>query len=70
MKVHSVYDDGAILPEEILSLNPAALLSKFETGARNIVGLSLATGYTISATIPLIIGNAFKNIAALSLESG
>ena len=70
MKVHSVYDDGAILPEEVLTLDPASLLTKFQTGAKNILGLSLSTGITISATIPLIIGNAFKNIAALSLESG
>ena len=70
MKVHSVYDDGSILPTEVLNLNPASLLDKFQAGAKNILGLSLSTGYTISATIPLIIGNAFKNIAALSIESG
>ena len=70
MKVHSVYDDGSIIPPEILTLNPASLLGKFEAGTRNIVGLSMSAGITISATIPLIIGNAFKNIAALSLESG
>lgn len=70
MKVHSVYDDGSILPEAVLNLDPTSLLTKFQEGTKNILGLSLATGYTISATIPLIIGNAFKNIAALSLESG
>lgn len=70
MKVHSVYDDGSIIPPEILTLDPASLLGKFEAGTRNIVGLSMSAGITISATIPLIIGNAFKNIAALSLESG
>lgn len=70
MKVHSVYDDGSILPQEVLSMDPASLLAKFQSGSKNILGLSLSTGITISATIPLIIGNAFKNIAALSLESG
>ena len=70
MKLCSVYDDGSILPQEVLNLDPTTLLSKFENGARNIVGLSLEAGYPIAATIPLIIGNAFKNIAALSLESG
>jgi len=30
----------------------------------------LEAGYPIAATIPLMITNAFKNIAALSLESG
>lgn len=70
MKVLSVYDEGSILPEEVLNLDPNTLLGKFSEGARNIVGLSLESGYLISATIPLMITNAFKNIAALSLESG
>ena len=70
MLFNSVYDEGAILPENILNLDPSSLLDRFESGARNICGLSLATGYPIAATIPLIINNAFKNIAALSLESG
>ena len=70
MKVLTVYDEGSMLPQEILDLNPAALLGKFEAGTRNIVGLSLEAGYPISATVPLMIGSAFKNIAALSLEIG
>jgi len=70
MKVQGVYDDGSILPDVILNLDPSTLINKFETGTRNIIGLSLSAGYPISATIPLIIGNAFKNIAALSIESG
>jgi large subunit ribosomal protein LP0 len=70
MKVLSVYDEGSILPEEVLNLNPATLLSKFSEGARNIVGLSLEAGYPIAATIPVMITNAFKNLAALSIESG
>lgn len=70
MLFKSVYDEGVILPDNILNLDPESLLNRFESGARNICGLSLATGYPIAATIPLIINNAFKNIAALSLESG
>ena len=70
MKVISVYDDGSILPEAVLNLDPTALLGKFSEGARNLAGLSLEAGYPISATIPLMISNAFKNLAALSLESG
>ena len=70
MKVLSVYDEGSILPEAVLNLDPSALLTKFAEGARNIVGLSLEAGYPIAATIPLIIANAFKNLAALSIESG
>lgn len=35
-----------------------------------MAGLSLEAGYPIEATVPLILANSFKNIAALSLESG
>jgi large subunit ribosomal protein LP0 len=70
MKISSVYDDGAILPEAVLTLDPASLIAKFQAGIKNIAGLSLSAGYPIEATVPLIISNAFKNIAALSLESG
>lgn len=70
MKVLSVYDEGSILPEAVLNLDPTALLAKFSEGAKNIAGLSLEAGYPIAATIPLMITNAFKNLAALSIESG
>lgn len=70
MKIINVYDSGAIVPKEVFNINPASLLTQFQAGIKNLVGLSLEAGYPIEATVPLIIGNAFKNIAALSLESG
>jgi len=70
MKIKTVYDDGCILPEALLNLDPASLLNSFTNGVRNITGLSLSAGYPIEATVPLLINNAFRNIAAISLESG
>ena len=70
MKITNVYDDGAFLPKEVINMNPDDLVEKFQNGARNIAALSLEAGYPIEATIPIIIGSAFKNIAALSIESG
>ena len=70
MKIKTVYDDGCILPEALLNLDPSTLLGAFSNAARNIVGLSLSAGIPIEATVPLLISNAFKNIAAISLESG
>lgn len=70
IKITHVYDEGAILGEEIINIDPSSLLSKFQAGIRNIAGLSLEAGYPIEATIPIIIANSFKNIAALSIESG
>ena len=70
MKIITVYDNGSIIPQEVFSIDPASLLTSFRSGIRNLAGLSLETGYMIEATVPLIIGNAFRNIAALSIESG
>ena len=70
MKVVSAYDEGAILPQSLLELDPSTILTRFQEGVRNIAALSLSAGYPIEATVPILIGNAFKNIAALSLESG
>ena len=70
MKITTVYDNGVIVPQEVYSIDPASLLTVFQSGIKNLAGLSLEAGYPIEATVPLIIGNAFKNIAALSLESG
>jgi large subunit ribosomal protein LP0 len=70
MKVAQVYDNGSMVPETVFGINPASLLESFRLGVKNLAGISLEAGYPIEATVPLIIGNAFKNIAALSVESG
>ena len=70
MKINGVYTEGAILPQAVLDVDPSQLISKFQGGIRNIAGLSLSSGYPIAATVPIIIANSFKNIAALSIESG
>lgn len=70
MTISGVYTDGAILPKEVLAVDPTQLITKFTNGIRNIAGLSLAAGYPIAATVPIILQNSFKNIAALSIESG
>jgi hypothetical protein len=45
-------------------------VDKFALGVRNLIGLSVEVGHPTAATIPFIISNSFKNIAALSIESG
>jgi len=70
MKITGCYDSGVILPQEVINIDPASLLTAFQTGVKNLAGLSLEAGYPIEATVPLILANSFRNIAALSLESG
>lgn len=70
MKIIGCYDNGSILPQEVINIDPASLLTSFQSGVKNLAALSLEAGYPIEATIPLILANSFRNIAALSLESG
>lgn len=69
MEIISVYDDGSILTPEVISISPDDILKKFQAGAANITGLSLELGIPNEASIPYMIANAFKNIAAISLET-
>jgi large subunit ribosomal protein LP0 len=70
MIVLGAYDQGSILSKEVVGMNPADLVDKFALGVRNLIGLSVEVGHPTAATIPFIISNSFKNIAALSIESG
>lgn len=70
MSVTGVFQDGAILSLAAVSLTPADILTQFQKGASNIVGLSLELGFVNAASAPHLVINAFKNILAISLESG
>jgi len=69
MEVKFVYDDGAILTPEIFKMSPDDILSKFRKGINNLASLSLAIGDVNQASVPHLIANAFKNVAAISLEA-
>ncbi len=69
MEVISVYDDGSILQQDVLSISPSEILSKFQAGASNITALSLELGIPTEASVPYMIANAFKNLAAISVET-
>lgn len=47
MKFHGVYSDGNILPKEVLEIDPTALITKFQSGIKNVAALSLSAGYPI-----------------------
>jgi large subunit ribosomal protein LP0 len=68
MEVLSCYDDGSILDKQVLQINPDSLISKFENGVRNITALSLQAGLPTQVSIPHMVVNAFKNLAAIGLQ--
>jgi large subunit ribosomal protein LP0 len=69
MEIISVYDDGSILSPEVISISPDDIIKKFQAGASNITALSMELGIPTEASIPYIIANAFKNLAAISMET-
>lgn len=69
MEIIAVYDDGSVLTPEVIAISPDDIIRKFQTGASNITALSLELGIPTEASIPYMIANAFKNLAAISMET-
>lgn len=69
MHVKKVYDDGQEFGPEILDITSADILKRFQTSISNLASISLASGYVTKASIPHIILNSFKNLAAVTFDS-
>lgn len=69
MEILFVYDDGAILTPEVFNQDPNALLTKIRAAANNIVAISLAIGEPNALSVPHMIANGFKKLAAIALET-
>lgn len=55
---------------KVLSLSTDAILTKFKAAISYQASLSLASGYSTSASAPHTILNGFKNLAAVAAMSG
>lgn len=64
-----MYDDGQEFGPEILDITSADILKRFQTSISNLASISLASGYVTKASIPHIILNSFKNLAAVTFDS-
>jgi len=69
MEIKYVYDDGSILTPEVFRMSPNDIISKFRKGVNNLAALSLAVGEVNELSVPHMVLNGFKNIAAISLET-
>jgi len=67
--VLSVYDAGSVYPADVLDLTPEDVAAKFFAGVRKIAALSLSIGYPTIASLPAIVGGAFRKLLALSFET-
>jgi len=70
MNIEKVYNDGNMMDSSIINFDLSSLVGKFQEGVKNICAVSLQTGIVVPAAVPHMISNAFKNLAAISVETG
>lgn len=70
MELVGVYSDGSILSPEIVSITPSMILEKFSSAVNNVTAMSLSLNLPTVLSVPHMISNSFKNICAISIESG
>ncbi|CAD8073362.1 unnamed protein product [Paramecium sonneborni] len=70
MEVLACYDNGSILNKQQVSVNLNDIVAKFQKNVSNISAISLANGWVNEASAPYLLANAFKDLAAIGLQSG
>jgi large subunit ribosomal protein LP0 len=70
MEVKKVLQNGSMFDAKVLDLGTPEILAKFKSAISNQASLSLASGYSTSASAPHTILNGFKNLAAVAAMSG
>jgi len=65
----NVYDNGVTYDAAILDKKDSDILAKFLEGLANVTALSLGVSYPTAPAFPHVVLNAFKNLAALSIET-
>jgi len=69
MEVEQVYQDGSVFPAAVLDIGNDVLIQKFLGGVSNMSALSREIGIPTEAGLPHMLGNAFRNVAALIADA-
>jgi large subunit ribosomal protein LP0 len=70
IKVTHVYEGGSVYEASVLDLTKDDLYAKFFAGVRKIAALSLAIGYPTVASVPHVLGGAFRKLLYIGAASG
>jgi large subunit ribosomal protein LP0 len=65
-----VYEDGKIYSAKFLDTPTEDVMKRFSAGLSTVAAISLATGLPTVASLPHSVLNAFKNLVAISVETG
>jgi len=68
-KVTDVYEDGTVYAAAILDMTQADLLAKFSNGVSKLAAISVAIGFPTLASVPYLLGNAFRKLVAISVAT-
>jgi len=68
-KVTDIYEDGVVYQSNILDMTREQLEQKFLNGVAKLSALSLAIGYPTQASLPHLVGNAFKKLMSVALAA-
>jgi len=67
--VSDIYEDGTTYSSNILDMTAETLMGKFLGGVSKVAAISLAIGYPTQASLPHLVGNAYKKLMAIALEA-
>lgn len=70
LKIVEIFDDGSFYSPSVLDLTDSVLEQKLRNGINSLAAFSLALGIPTQASIPHIVANAFKDLLAVSVETG
>jgi large subunit ribosomal protein LP0 len=70
IKVTHVYENGSVYESNVLDLTKDDLYAKFFAGVRKIAALSLAIGYPTIASVPHVLGGAFRKLLYVGAGAG
>jgi large subunit ribosomal protein LP0 len=70
MEVSKVLQNGSMFDAAVLDLSNEVILAKFKKAINIQASMSLASGYSTSASAPHTIGQGFKNLIAVAFSTG
>jgi len=70
INVSHVYEGGSVYEASVLDLTKEDLYAKFFAGVRKVAALSLAIGYPTTASLPHIVGGAFRKLLYVGSAAG
>jgi len=67
--LQTVYEDGVVYEASITDITDEIVISKFQSGVKNIAAISLALHYPTVASVPHSVINGYKRVLAIGLAT-